>query len=57
MTAKLLRIEAPHFCASIKVGIGWCAPIINYMRGWSEERIRSYCRKKGWKVVECNLKN
>lgn len=40
----MIRIVAPHFCA------GTGAPILRYMRGWSEERILDYCRAKGWEA-------
>lgn len=50
-----LSITAPHFCA------GWwedglVAPIIAYMRPWTEARIRAYCARKGWKVQELEWK-
>jgi hypothetical protein len=25
-------------------------PIVNYMRGWSRNRVRDYCVKKGWEI-------
>lgn len=45
----MLQIRSPYFVA------GWtdhgeCAPIIHYMRNWSEEKVREYCEKKGWEV-------
>ncbi len=46
--AKLIHIDAPHFCAAL-VPAGQCAPIIVYMRHWSIERIRAYCAKKRWR--------
>ena len=46
---KLLHITAPHFCAGVVVGER-AAPILRYMKDWSEEKIREYCRKKGWKI-------
>jgi hypothetical protein len=47
----LLRIEAAHFVAGIVVGKR-AAPIIAYMRDWPPEKIKTYCRKKGWRVTE-----
>lgn len=44
----LIRITAPHFCAGIDTERKLIAPIIAYMRDWSVDRIRAYCRKKGW---------
>ncbi|WP_028165465.1 hypothetical protein [Bradyrhizobium elkanii] len=55
----LLWINAPHFCAGADVigGIvsGDVAPIIRYMRGWQIERVRSYCRQKGWQLMESGV--
>jgi hypothetical protein len=53
MTDRCLRIVAPHFVAGI-VG-DTCAPIVRYMATWSEDRIRRYCRSKGWIVETCQL--
>ena len=47
--SKLVRILAPHFVAGLVLG-GQCAPIIRYMHGWPPERIRAYCKGKGWTV-------
>lgn len=46
----MLAILAPHFTAGVIVGER-AAPIVDYMRSWSPERIRSYCARKGWRVV------
>jgi hypothetical protein len=46
----LILIDAPHFCAAYARNSDNIAPIIRYMRGWSNERIAEYCRKKGWKM-------
>jgi hypothetical protein len=49
---NLVQITAPHFVAGIDYGDGRAtpryAPIIGYMRGWSFDRIRIYCSRKGW---------
>lgn len=42
-----VRITAPHFCAGVVVGER-AAPIVQYMREWTLERIQSYCQRKGW---------
>lgn len=26
------------------------ADIVKYMRGWSRDRVREYCKRKGWKI-------
>ena len=49
-TKKLLRIVAPHFVAGIEIN-GRCAPILRYMTGWTEKKIREYCKKKSWQVL------
>jgi hypothetical protein len=49
--SKFLVILAPHFTAGVEVG-DRAAPIIKYMAKWSEEKIREYCNKKGWKIIE-----
>jgi len=51
----LACIDAPHFHAGIVL---WdervieAAPIIGYMKKqkWTRDRVRSYCKEKGWKV-------
>ncbi len=48
-----MRIEAPHFVAGVVIEDGRvidCAPIIKYMRGWTDIQVLEYCRKKGWIV-------
>lgn len=46
---RYLRISAPHFTAAVIVGRA-AAPIVSYMRTWSEERIVDYCKSKRWTV-------
>lgn len=51
MNARWLQIRAPHFCAAVSIRDGKvleAAPILAYMRGWSEERVMDYARQKGW---------
>jgi hypothetical protein len=42
-----LRIVAPHFVAGVIVGCD-AAPIVRYMRAWSERQILGYCTRRGW---------
>ena len=55
---KTLRIVAPHFVAAVELNkyneAYRAAPIIFYMANadWTEERIRTYCAQKGWRVEE-----
>jgi hypothetical protein len=49
----VIRIEAPHFTAGVVLRDGIvvrAAPIVSYMRGWSQARVRSYCERKGWEA-------
>ena len=45
----MVIITAPHFVAAYDMQNHNIAPILKYMRGWTLDRIRSYCRSKGWK--------
>lgn len=48
------RIVAPHFVAGIVIEDGKvvrAAPIVRYMLGWSEDRVREYVNRKGWKAT------
>lgn len=52
----LAQISAPHFVAGLIFENGVVvetAPILKYMNGWMRNRVRTYCRQKGWsaKVV------
>lgn len=54
MPSELLAaIDAPHFYAGIVVRedrVIEAADIVKYMRGWSRDRVREYCKRKGWKI-------
>lgn len=48
---QLIQITAKHFCAGLIVTDGvvtFAAPIIKYMIDWRIERVRDYCKFKGW---------
>lgn len=45
-------IEAPHFYAGGDLDTKRFAPIIKYMSSWTIEKIRDYCKQKGWKLTE-----
>jgi hypothetical protein len=47
----MLRITAPHFVAGVVLGKA-AAPIVSYMRSWTPERIKEYCKARGWQVEE-----
>ena len=46
-----LRILAPHFVAGIVLGER-AAPIVRFILGWNERRIRDYCARRRWRVEE-----
>lgn len=51
ISITFLRIEAPHFVAGIILKNNRAirtAPIVKYMVGWNYDRIRKYCKRKGW---------
>jgi hypothetical protein len=50
---KIFRITADHFCAGVKLEddeVVLTAPILRYMKGWDESKIRGYCKEKGWQI-------
>lgn len=50
----LIRIDAYYFCAGVVVEDGFvvrAAPILKYMMGWSEGRVRSYVARKRWHLA------
>jgi hypothetical protein len=53
---RLVRVVAPHFVAGFETDgvVRRAAPIINYMVGWTDDRVRVYIAWKGWRasVVE-----
>jgi hypothetical protein len=55
MIEILAQIKAPHFTAGLVLfgnTVVEAAPIIGYMKKqkWSRDRVRSYCRDKGWDI-------
>lgn len=53
MRETLAVIDAPHFYAGIVLWndkVTEAANIVKYMRKWDRNRVREYCRSKGWKV-------
>lgn len=54
MTEVLAAIDAPHFFAGIILQddkVVEAADIVKYMRRWSRDRVRDYCKSKGWKIT------
>lgn len=53
MNETLAVIDAPHFYAGIVLQDGKvteAADIVRYMRKWSRDKVRDYCKGQGWKV-------
>jgi hypothetical protein len=51
----LAQITAPQFCAGLVLVddvVTTAAPIISYMaeQGWTRDRVRDYCRTRGWSI-------
>lgn len=57
----LAEITAPKpnaFCAGIVLWddrVCETAPIVRYMRGWTRDRVRDYCKQKGWQLKVVTL--
>ena len=58
MSEVLVRVEAPHFCASLSIGTlkgkrvcVSAAPILRWCVYKSEDALRDTFRKKGWKAT------
>jgi hypothetical protein len=49
---RLIRVSAPHFVAGAVLNdrdiVVFTAPIISYMKGWTSDKVRQYCERKGW---------
>lgn len=53
MTETLAQIDAPHFCAGLVLWddrVEEAADIVKYMRKWNRDRVRDYCKTKGWRI-------
>lgn len=49
----LLRVEAPTFVAGLVLFDGRvyrAAPILGYMRSWTEAVVRGHCARRRWAV-------
>lgn len=56
----LAQIKANHFTAGIELTsekVTNVAPIVAYMIGWDRERVRSYCKLKGWEISIVKVTN
>jgi hypothetical protein len=43
----------PKFCAGIVLFddvVVEAAPIVKYMKKWSRDQVREYCKKRGWEI-------
>jgi hypothetical protein len=52
---RVIIIDArKHFFAAVVLTNGAvtrCAPIVNYMHGWSRQRVLDYARRRGWRTI------
>jgi hypothetical protein len=49
-------IDAPYFYAAVVCAHGRVvrfAPILKYMKDWSDEKVIEYARSRGWGVTVC----
>jgi hypothetical protein len=48
----LVRIVAPHFVAGLETNgvVRRAAPIMHYMVGWPDDRVRAYVKEPAWKT-------
>ncbi len=49
---KLVRVVSPFFVAGFESDgfVRRAAPIISYMVGWSDDRVRKYVANRDWKA-------
>lgn len=45
-------VDSGYFYAMGDLETGRFAPIIKFMKNWTIEEIRDYCKNKGWKLQE-----
>jgi hypothetical protein len=53
MIEILAQIKADHFTAGLVLfdnTVVEAAPIVGYMKKWNRDRVRSYCKGKGWDI-------
>lgn len=53
LPTKLVRVVAPHFVAGMDVANGKCveaAPILRWAKGKTEDELRAYFKRKGWRA-------
>jgi hypothetical protein len=53
VTTKFIRVCAPHFVAGLECASGKCteaAPILKWCKGKTEDELRAFFAKKGWKA-------
>lgn len=53
----MYQIVAKHMCAGFVTlpssegdKVAWCAPILNYMVGWTMPEVEAYCKRKKWEL-------
>lgn len=54
----LVRVTAPHFCASVilmRGAVVRAAPILRWALGWESAPLSAYFKKKGWEATQKRL--
>jgi hypothetical protein len=52
---RLVRVDAPHFCAGLVVGAGHvvaAAPILKWTLGKTPRQLWPYFRRRRWRLLE-----
>lgn len=55
MKTKFYRIISSYFVVGIESRNGIIfsiAPIVKYMKGWTESKVFSYCKTKNWNIEQ-----
>jgi hypothetical protein len=50
----IIQIDSGYFCAAVflKAGyVNYYAPILHYMRGWTQDQVTEYATRKKWKYI------
>jgi hypothetical protein len=51
----MIRLTSKWFCAAVIIQrdrVVRCAPMLNYMMGWTKQRVLRYARHREWRVEE-----
>ena len=57
---ELFQVKAPYFYAGVVIEnnkVTTVAPILKYMKGWSQTEVQRYCDNKGWYFEKVDTSN